>query len=78
MYRDAMLYCKKCKEEVEKNKTELGQKIVDRERWPNDGVNTASGEKMLVPVRQHKICGGEVFDQESIEGAKKVLHPESK
>ena len=72
-----MLYCKKCQKEVVESETELGQKIGDIERWPDDGINQKPNEKMFFPVRVHINCGGEVIDQDSIDGVKKVLHPES-
>ena len=72
-----MLYCKNCRRQVDESETEIGGKIDKVERWPDDGINSATGEKMLFMVRKHKICGGEVVDQDSIDGVKKVLRPKN-
>ncbi len=72
-----MLYCKKCKREVEENETEIGGKIGEAEQWPGDGINPGPSQKMLFRVRQREVCGGEVVDQDSVERVKKVLHPDA-
>jgi hypothetical protein len=63
--------------EVKEEETEMRQKIGEVGFLPADGSDGPQKEKILFPVRIHTVCGGEVIDQDSVDGVKKVLHPES-
>jgi hypothetical protein len=72
-----MLYCKKCQKEVAESETDLGVKQDDIKYATGNELGQGPGDKGIFIRRRHKDCGGEVVDQDSVQGVKDALHPNS-
>jgi hypothetical protein len=73
-----MLKCKKCGKEVTESETGWADKFIDTRTMTGNELGDGPTQKMTMRVRMHAgDCGGEILDQDSVEGVKNVLHPES-